>query len=332
MPTPPRGYWAKKEAGQPVKQTKFHETTDQQGELIVIHASRSNLAPEVLQILEQEKQRRKSRSAANQPVEPVAIEPVEDVHPVMAATAKALRKTKPDKDDAVQASGAGLCGVVVGLASREQAIYILDKLVRLLDGRGLKVEPADTCIRVVATEPDALTFSLVERIDRRTHVATVDELKKEEQLRKKQERDSRFGIWSYSSERAYPEFDFVRTGELSIQIKDQYIKGLRRSWNDGRRQKLETLIDDIVSGIIAYLAGVEIDRREKREAWQREWQRKEQLYALASARQARETSRAKFLQDLIKVSTQADELRSFVTRLRERMPTSPSGELQRLTD
>jgi hypothetical protein len=250
---------------------------------------------------------------------------------VIAATAKMLRKAKPDKDDAVQASGAGLCGVVVGSASRERAIYILDKLVRLLETRGLKVEPADTSIRVVAAEPDDLTFSLVERIDKRTHVATVDELKKEEQLRKKQERDSRLGIWSYSSERAYPEFDFVRTGELSIQIKDQYVTGLRRSWNDGRHQRIESIAENIASGMVAYLAGVKA-KREKHEEWEREWQRRAQLYALAEARQKRETQREEFLRDLVETSAQADKLRSFLALLHGRMPPSPSAELLRLTN
>jgi hypothetical protein len=60
VPTPPRGYWAKRDADKPTKQIQFHSTSDPQHEHIVIHGSRNNLAPEVCEVLEQERERRKS--------------------------------------------------------------------------------------------------------------------------------------------------------------------------------------------------------------------------------------------------------------------------------
>ena len=39
VPTPPRGYWAKRDAGKPTKQIQFHSTSDPQHEHIVIHGS-----------------------------------------------------------------------------------------------------------------------------------------------------------------------------------------------------------------------------------------------------------------------------------------------------
>jgi hypothetical protein len=39
IPTPPRGYWAKRDAGKPAKQVQFHNTADPQHEHIVIHGS-----------------------------------------------------------------------------------------------------------------------------------------------------------------------------------------------------------------------------------------------------------------------------------------------------
>jgi hypothetical protein len=55
VPTPPRGYWAKRDAGKPTKQVQFHSTSDPQHEHIVIHGSRNNLAPEIREVLEQER-------------------------------------------------------------------------------------------------------------------------------------------------------------------------------------------------------------------------------------------------------------------------------------
>src|SRR5262249_39552326 len=61
VPTPPRGYWAKKQAGKPVREVRLHETADPQDEHIVIHGPRNLLAPEIRQVLDQERERRKAR-------------------------------------------------------------------------------------------------------------------------------------------------------------------------------------------------------------------------------------------------------------------------------
>jgi hypothetical protein len=158
----------------------------------------------------------------------------------------------------------------------------------------------------------------------------LEEIAKEEKLRKRKERESRLGIWSFHQERAYPEFDSARMGELSIEIAERYVGGLRRNWKDGRRQRIEDLVDDIVSGIITYLAGLKA-RRVEHERWQVEWCRQEQLRALALAREEREASRRKFLKHLVAMSSEADELRAFLVRLRKRVPASPSGELLRMS-
>ena len=47
VPTPPRGYWAKKEAGKPVKQVSFVETADPQDERVVIYGNNRPELPEL---------------------------------------------------------------------------------------------------------------------------------------------------------------------------------------------------------------------------------------------------------------------------------------------
>jgi hypothetical protein len=317
-------------AGKPTKQTQFHNTADPQHEHIVIHGSRDNLAPVVREVLNQERERRKAKPRATSPAEIGPTAPLQDVHPAIAATAHALRKVKPDADHVARANGQGRCGIEVGASSVERTIAILDALARALDARELKVEPLGDCMRVTLP-PDSLTFSLVERIEKQNHVPTMDELSREERRRKKQERDSRLGIWSFGQERAYPELDFVRTGELSIQIKDEYVRGLRRNWSDGTRQKLESLVDDIVGGITAYLAGVKV-KREERERWRRDWERRQRLAALARACEERETRRHEFLKRFVAISTEADELKSFLARLRDHPTAHRSSELARMLE
>ncbi len=329
VPTPPRGYWARKDAGQPVKQARFHETADPQEERVVILGSRSSLSPEVQLILDQERERRKTKPKPTFfAAEAEHIEALQDVHPWVEPTARTLRKAKPDNEGVVRANGPNHCGIEVGSASVERVIVVLDALVRALEARGQKLEPGGTGMHVTIP-PDTASFTLNERIEKRAHTPTMEELAKEERIRKKRERDGRLGIWSFDQERAYPEFDFIRTGELGIEIENRYVTGLRRSWKDGRRQRLEGLIEDIAGGIITYLAGIKADR-EERERRQREWRRQEELRALARARDQREKRRHELLERLTAASTEADELRSLLNRLRERMPASPSGELVRL--
>ncbi|WP_315813856.1 hypothetical protein [Bradyrhizobium sp. SZCCHNR2028] len=330
VPTPARGYWAKKAAGKPAKQVPFYGTTDPQHERISIYGSLQNLAPEVKEVLDQERQRRKALPKLIPT--PVVVEPtppVENVHPLIAATAKELRKAKPDRDDAVRVSGPGRCGIEVGVTSAERVITILDGLARALEARGLTIDLPGGHMRV-AVQPDELTFSLSERIERRPHAPTMEELALEERQKKKREREMPVSLWSLDYKRAYPEFDFIRTGELSLQIANHYI-GLRRNWADGKRQRLESLTEDIAGGIVAYLAGIKA-RREERERWHRDWELQRHLEALARAREERETKRAEFLNRLAEISSEADHLRPFVARLRGKLKDNGPRELARLLE
>ena len=191
IPTPTRGYWAKKQAGKPVRQVRFHEAVDPQEEMVIIHGWRSTLAPEVRQVMERE--RRKAKSSV--PVVLAVPEPVVNAHLAVAATAHALRKARPDGDGIVRAIRSGHCGIEVGSASVERVITVLDALARALELHGQKLEPAGGHM-LITSPPDTVTFTLKERIERRKHEPTMEELAKEERLRKKRDRDARCRFFS----------------------------------------------------------------------------------------------------------------------------------------
>ncbi len=91
------------------------------------------------------------------------------------------------------------------------------------------------------------------------------------------------------------------------------------------------MADDIAGGLVGYLVGIKA-RREEHERREREWQRQQELRAIARARREREARRSEFLQRFIKISKEAEELRSFLDRLCEQISTSPSGELLRMVE
>lgn len=324
MPTPPRGYWAKKDAGKPVKQTRLHETADPQDERIVIRGQQNDLPEPVRAVLAQERARRKPKTA---PQASQKATPASEIHPSITGVARALRAAKI-VDGVACAAGPSACGIEVGIGSVERVIAILDSLARELEARGLVLEPAAKCVSV-SISPDSLSFSLRERIEAVKHVPTLEELAAETRLREKRERAMQRGQWDSGPERAYPEFDHVRTGDLTIQIADDYVGGLlRRTWRDGKRQRLEALVPDIAGGIVLYLAGVKA-RREEYEARQRERQRQEALHALAKARAAREDRRLEFLGAYHSTATEAATVGASLARLRSVMAGDPPSELVR---
>src|SRR5579859_1720028 len=328
VPTPPRGYWAKKQAGLPVTQTRFFETSDRAIDRIEFQGVVAHLVPEMKEILRKERERRSSKKRA--PVEVIAVaEPAADVHRVIAPTARTLRKAKPDKDGVVAASGDDLCGITVGSLSIERVIRILDGLALHLGDRGLKLEPIGQKMRVEQA-PDKLFLTLTERVDRQKHVPTEAELAEEDRRNRKRERDIRLGRWEYGTyERPYPEYDPVRTGILSVQIENEYVDGLRRTWGDGKIQRLENMAEDIAGGVVLYLAGLKAKRKE-RVRRERQWARERQLREFAAARVQRETKRHEFVHGHSQLVGELAELKALLTAVDDRRRAGPLADFDRM--
>jgi len=289
----------------------FRETQDASIERIVIHGGHGALPPSVEKVLTEERERRKARQPRAPVLEIPPAQTITEVHGAIAATAKALRKAKPDKEKVVRALGQATCGILVSVTVVDRVITILDGLARQLEKRSLALEPTGTAMRV-SVPPESVEISLVERIETRKHAPTVEELAAEERRVKRRDRDVRLGMWNYDIQPAYPEFDKVRTGALSLQIADKWVSGgLRRTWNDGKHQRLEGLLEDVVGGVVAYLAGVRA-RREEREAWEREWKRQCELRALAEARAKREEARRRFVRRHMRQSLELRNLRNLL--------------------
>ncbi len=154
----------------------------------------------------------------------------------------------------------------------------------------------------VAVGQDDLSFTLTEKARRQKHIATPEELKAEEQKRRRrQDRWSQTDPWANIDlgpyERTYPEWDIICSGELVVQIEGYGGQGLRRRWADGRTQKVELMLDEIVIGIRAYLAG-EKEQREQGEICQRKYEHLAKRREKARLRRERETKRLTFLTSL----------------------------------
>jgi hypothetical protein len=326
VPTPPRGYWAKKEAGKLVKQVRFVETADPMEERIVIRGGNYAALPEpVKKVLEEARAARAQRKKMVPTDLPASSAPIEVVHTAIAATAKALRKQKPDKDGTVSATGQGHCGLTVGISSTERCITILDALARSCEFHGLQIIPTGKAMTIAASG-ETVAFRLSEKVRREKHTPTLEELAAEERRRK------RMGItWDSPYGRAYAEWDFIRTGDLGIEIENQYADGLRRSWKDGRRQRLENVIDEIAAGLKAYAAAVKLKQEESARR-QRNWERHARVRARAEARRSRESERKKILDELAAITSEANKLRVWLHETESWTDRTKPDEFTRFVD
>lgn len=315
VPTPPRGYWARKEAGQKVKQTIFVVASDPEVERIEIVSRGLDLPDPVKAVLEQRREERKhAEPKPRKPIQqPGLIEPVERPHPAVLATAKALRRV-PQKLGMAEANGAGMCGITVAPESVERVIAILDRLARSCDDRHITFAPTGNGMSATVGR-DSVAFTLIERTKKIPHVLTPKEIADDEKRRKTLERrGGRANDWDlvYAFPSYRPQHDILRTGELVFEVTS-WSQGLRRQWRDAKTQTIESLMLGIVAGIEAHIVAKRIQREEleRAEAARRHMERRR---ALAKARRQRESDRASVLSTLMRLERRSAALKDWIDR------------------
>ena len=107
VPASGRGYWARRESGLPVKQTRLYATDYPADEQVFIHGVTDHPAPAVREAIEAHRERPTLHPSPPKPMEPGPVEPLRTIHPSIAPTAQSLRRVKPGPDGSVSALSAG---------------------------------------------------------------------------------------------------------------------------------------------------------------------------------------------------------------------------------
>ncbi|MBD3846169.1 hypothetical protein IED13_10710 [Bosea sp. SSUT16] len=308
VPLPAAAYWRDKAAGKRAKQAIFTSTADAQLELITFSGTKPQVplaAVEKPVVAAAKPAPPRREPVARVKAEPVIWQPVVKPHALLLPLAKALRSTKPDRTGVIQVGGELIPLMSIAEGSVERAIFVLNDLIKRLGAQGI----ACTLSRrhfTIAREQDKVDFKFTEKIARRPHNPSLQELQAEA-LRIRRGGSTESYYWN----KAYPEFDFVPTGVLRLSIEQYGREGRRRNWQDSSRATFETQVAEIVLTLSDWIDDARKWRLE-RERDSRLWKRADENRRLAEQRRKREDERDALIAEIVELQAKARDLRAWI--------------------
>lgn len=312
IPHPPLGWWAKKAAGKAVTQTPLPALTDKLLAQITIAAGELRAEPE---LIAGARERARILASAAMKDDPAPDRIVE-------RTIAQLARAKPNEvTKLAKVEKPGLIKLEVAPGSAERLALALNRIAAVGAPMGVRITSTDEAA-AFECEGEIISFSVTESTTQERHVMTAKELAEEAAWKKKEERkwagrnpvDRVF--FSFSGP-TFPHWDYHPTGQLSFELERRYLWGPtpRRSFRDGKTQRLENMAADIAVGILVLVAAIKDDRLKREEAARRqaeEQQRREQVQRVKHV----EKRRSERLEQLLEEVSSLDRLRRLVAALK----------------
>jgi len=295
IPVPPVGYWRRKETGHKVNRPPLHPARD---------------GPEHLNIFIREKLRPEFDELARQVAPRIAIAP-EISHPLASRSQKLLDRGKLNQRGLVISKNGPLAHMLVSRDQLSRALKVLNALLLALEERN---QPAswpkqENALLAVSIDGEPVRFSLSELTDSAPHVLTPTEVQHP---------------WSA------PKYDYKLTGRLQLQISNLplYMGPIRRTWADGKQQRIEDCIGDFMVGLTVAAAAIRKNRQETEERHrQREEERKREEEERCIAEEQKR--KAELVTELIGNWELAASLRRFVKAIQDEKVRSDFSEAER---
>ncbi len=310
---PPQGHWNRVLAGRPVLQIPFSSKSndDDNDKVVFVNSPYNCLSDEALAIIRSAKAAVKI--AQQQAVDSIITLDNTELHPALERTAAVLRKSKPVRNGMIEARGEALIGITVTWGCAERTLSLLSNLAYHLERLGYALKAKQSALHV-SSGVDSISISIEELVQYVPHVLTDKEQAKEENWKRRQEKASRLNNWHWDPKPEFLKYDPVYTGRLSLKIPG-YDRGLRRTWNDGKYQRLEAMLDIIVIGISALLASRKADR-EIQEERNRKWEEEQRRRKIADQHKEREIKRKTYLNEILSIHDEINRLRSWLAHMK----------------
>lgn len=309
IPRPWRGYWQRKRHGKSVRRTPLKalkpEEKDKLGTVTLAPRRRRKPAKEETGLAADQKRYEKEH-----PIE--VPEFILRLHPLVREIQEHCRDsegTRSSRWGRRQAKGAA---VDVGPDSLPRALRILDTLIRSLEERGfpVAVDGEDDELRIfVTTNGTRLGVRLEER-------------RKQVEIPLSASDRALFGLYSWRTE---PRKELQYTGELALKIVESWADGVRKTWADGKKQRVEKCLNAFVVGLVR---AAETKKRAKAEWEEKERRREEERlrWLEEEARRREEARRGERLEREAAAWAKAEQVRAYMRAVRER--AERDGEIQ----
>lgn len=299
IPVPGRGYWQMKKKGlkmtapplQPTKKlnatgTYIHKTSKPRRE-----AKEDNETCELI-------------TAEKMPENKITVPPsLDSPHPLIAMTRRSLIGAKVDARGLKKPRARGCLDIHVGQDSIDRAMLIMDTLVKALETRGFnisvnKVPPFFTSVSVM---DEVIKFALIEDLDRTERKLTAAQIKEKEKH-----------PWMYSRQ----VYDYSPNGILSLIIRNDDALNHRKTWSDGKKQRLEECLNSFVGGLIKTAIAIK-HLRVERERRDREWQEERRKREEAERIWQEEQEKMKALDREIAAWQRSQQIRSYIDAVKK---------------
>jgi hypothetical protein len=297
VPVPGRGYWAKKAARQHVRPVPLPNLRadaprrEREFTFDPTRAERRLVGP----VADQTAFERDPTNAIRVPERLAAVDPL------VRATFRALRDARAHDDGVLYSPDKRLLDVSVARPNLPRAGRVVDAVVKAFRKRGwLLGEPTgDESHVVVVVEGQRVPFSLGERTKRMPPTPP---------------KPVRIGRGEFYTPSWAPT-KYEPTGEFALQLSSSWGSRSRRSWRDGKRQRVEDCLNAFMIGIMTFAEDAREFKREQAQSMQ-EWAEAEQRRIEHQRRAAEEAARIKVLEMAAAAWKQSRNLLEFVAALR----------------
>jgi len=309
IPLPGLGYWAKVQAGYSSTKPPLPPAPGLE-ELVVW---RSPIDPDPLQVTGDEfSQLVLSEKAPDKRIH-VEEKPTQ-LHPLLVQAVLLMRASESDDWGLLRLPDAPCLDIRVSRGSFDRAVHVMQAILTAIESRGHTVSIVKeefTFVTVARVCDETVPFCLREETERVERELTARE--KKEKLKRP---------WLFSE----PQYETVPSGELTLRVIGHAGRGIRRTWGDTPKTRLEDQRNSFMVGPIRSAAAVRVDRLE-RERREREWEERERRRIEQEQRRIEEQQRIEQLDGEMAAWQKARRIREYADAVRK-AATKAQGSIE----
>jgi len=316
IPVPERGYWQKLEAGYSVERVPLPAATYSQVSIQmwpegkpsnpIADAALSTAA--LMEAIDRE----------GTPARAINVPAPGQLHKTARLMQQHLARAEPDKFGAINVNGIA-CPFHVRItpSASSRIVAIADALLKAIDARGWPTVPSTAGSHFVVGQTEVWLW-ITERIRRVDHVETAEERAQEERRKKSKS-------WDYSLSFAFPpKWDFLSTGEITIEIYGARSGSVPTKIKDTKDQTVEGRLNELMTLIWQAAAVSDAEHAQERAREQRQREHEAEQARQRVLREA-EIARKQMLVKEAEAWRQAEDIRAYVRAVSER-PESAGDE------